>query len=86
MSVTHIAGPVITIGDRKIQRCSVCGEKLNDNLAILLGRLAAIGEPPKFLSWPVGEPVRFDGPAQFIVPHKDGDHLPPDCCIALVED
>lgn len=86
MSTTHIAGPVITIGSRKIQRCSVCGEKLGDNLPFLQGRVASAGGPPEFLSWPVGELVQFDGNRQSVLAHADGDQLPDDSCIGLVEE
>jgi hypothetical protein len=30
MSVTHIAGLIVTVNGRLIQRCAVCGEKLVD--------------------------------------------------------
>lgn len=93
MSVVHIPGPLITIGPRKIQRCSVCGEKLGDNLPFLQGRVAAVvvpGDKQKgpidILAWPVGCPIRVDGNHTTVIPFKDGDQLPDDCCLALVEE
>ena len=86
MSVTHIAGPVAEIGDRKIQRCIVCGEKLEDNFAILSGMVASVGSaPPKFLSWEVGCLVQVDGNRRSTLAHDDGTNLPDDSCIDLVE-
>lgn len=88
MSVTHIAGPVIEIGRRKIQRCSVCGEKLCDNLPHLQGRVHAVSTSgdPGFLSWEAGRLVRVDGVSQYMLNHVDGDPLPSDSCISLMEE
>lgn len=85
MSVTHIAGPVAQIGPRKIQRCIVCGEKMADNIDILEGRVAAVGGPPEFLSWPPEELVQYDGNRRSVLAHEDGSNLPADSCIDLVE-
>lgn len=55
MKTTHLSGPRITIGDRSIQRCSICGEKLCDSKG-QMGVVGPDGEPPKFNYW---EPGRF---------------------------
>ena len=96
MSVTHIAGPVVTIGCRRIQRCSVCGEKMCDNLPYLQGRMAfpepqeSEGLCPSGLdtmsTWEPAELVRFEGDAQYAILHIDGESVPEDCCIDLVEE
>ena len=84
-SVTHIAGPVIKIGPRQIQRCAVCGEKLADNIEILKGLVASPDGPPEFLSWDPGCLVRVDGHRASMLEHDDGTNLPDDTCLTLVE-
>lgn len=97
MSVTHIAGPVITVGCRRIQRCAVCGEKMKDNLPFLQGRTADFfgpqtskGSCPSELdsmrTWGPGSLVRYKGNSQVTLPHIDGESVPEDCCIELVEE
>jgi hypothetical protein len=89
MSVVHIPGPVIAVGRRKIQRCAVCGEKLVDNKAFIEGRVMAWsrenleGGTPGF--WPTLEPIRVDGTLSYVIEHVDGEQLPDDSCITLVE-
>lgn len=86
MSVTHIAGNVVSIGHRKIQRCAVCGDKMADNIAILQGRVASIGATKcELLTWPIGGLVNQDGNRMVVVDHDDGTDVPDDCCISLVE-
>jgi len=84
-SVTHIAGPVMQIGQRKIQRCAVCGEKLGDNLGILQGLVASVGGSPEFLSWEPGGLVQVVGNRMSALEHVDGTELPTDTCLDLVE-
>jgi hypothetical protein len=86
MSVTHIAGPTVTVGQRKIQRCLVCGEKLADNIDILKGIVASPDVPPEYLQWPPGDLVQQDGNRTSVIQHVDGTDLPEDCCINMVEE
>ena len=90
MSVTHIAGPVIEIGQRKIQRCAVCGEKLGDNLPFLQGRVGVVSTDPnrryEMLEWEPGGLVRHDGNHWAVVEHDNGANLPRDACIDLIEE
>lgn len=60
MSVSHIASPVVVIGDRHIrQRCGWCGETL---LEYDLARVAVpVGTDPMPATWPVDGVVRVDG-------------------------
>jgi hypothetical protein len=86
VSVTHIAGLVLHVGGRTIQRCSLCGEKLIDNK----GEEAPLnpdGSTPKTLTWEVGRLVRFEGDNP-VHSHllDDTDKLPEDSCLDLVED
>ena len=83
-SVTHVAGPLIKVGPRIVQRCPVCGEKLNDSRD--LANAASSDGPPEFLSWVEGALVQFQGARQSVV----GDFfqvtpLPDDFCLELVE-
>lgn len=88
MSVTHVAGPVVTIGSRVIQRCAVCGEKLADNKNTA-APVNPDGSPPEFPTWPerslvqieAGNPTRYSLAGDFM----QADKLPEDFCLALVE-
>lgn len=86
MSVTHIAGNVITIGLRKIQRCPVRGEKLVDNIDELNGRIASPDGDVTTSFWPVAELVQIEGNRSSVLQHVDGNNLPDDSCINLVEE
>lgn len=85
-STTHIAGPAVCIGDRVIQRCVVCGEKLVDNL----GQESPVkpdGSAPDVATWTDGAMVRIAPGRQTLV----GDWVaepraPSDFCLALVEE
>jgi hypothetical protein len=48
-TVTHVAACAIQVGDRVIQRCCVCGEKLADTL-----------DPNNYVVWKEGELVTTD--------------------------
>lgn len=88
VSVTHIAGPAITIhdsGDRVIQRCSLCGEKLIDSLG-MAAPINPDGSAPQVCVWEVGRLIQVTpgNPTQYLLlppSHK----LPDDSCLCLVE-
>lgn len=85
MSVTHVAGPAITVGSRTIQRCSVCGEKMLDSLGVMMA-VGPNGEEPKLWTWEPGRLVRYSGEQprrELLLP--DTEQLPGDACIDLVE-
>jgi hypothetical protein len=85
VSTTHVAGPTITVAGRKIQRCSVCGEKLCDSLNVAMP-VGPGGEEPTFPTWETGRLVRVtDGNPRSEVLLADTDRLPDDSCIDLVE-
>lgn len=84
-TVTHIAGPAITVCGRTIQRCSLCGEKLTDSLGCASpvrpdGTVDSIG------TWEVGRLVQVEGgnPTRYsLLPGTNC--LPDDSCIELIE-
>lgn len=85
MSVTHVAGPVVKIGDRCVQRCALCGEKLLDNLNVV-APLNADGTPPAFAVWGGRRLVCYDGNRSTDVgDFMERKILPPDFCLPLVE-
>lgn len=75
-TATHCAGPIIKIGQRYIQRCCICGEKLGDNAESGLGKF-----------WSEGEIVRARNDRfkstgrEFLMLKK----LPQDFCAGLLE-
>lgn len=91
MSVTHVAGPVVIFNklDRVIQRCAVCGYKLEDlvpsRVAVLSTRGPSDGGLPQFdqahlIRVTEGNPKHFEDLGNF----TEVD-LPDDFCLALVE-
>jgi len=86
MTTTHIAGPALNIGGRTIQRCSLCGEKLVDDLR-MASPVNPDGSAPSVGTWEVGRLVQVEGgnPTRWsLLP--DTDKLPADSCISLVEE
>lgn len=86
MSVTHIAGNRLDIRGRVIQRCSLCGEKLIDNLHEA-GPYRADGSiSDARATWPVGRLIRVtDGNPSRSVVLDDTDKLPDDSCLDMIE-
>lgn len=80
--VTHIAGPIINMQDRIIQRCAVCGELLVDTkdqitLADALEAIkVGIWAPLSMVRIDNGRSVRVDLPP---------DELPDDACIRTLD-
>lgn len=87
-SVTHVAGPVIKVYNRLIQRCPICGEKLIDNYGFI-PKKKSDGTKTKIQTWREGALVRYR--TSELVPSLVGDFwdeqqkLPKDFCLALVE-
>lgn len=84
MSVTHIAGPVIVLGGRLIQRCVVCGEKLADSKNTAMAALED-GTVPSFPTWRQAAFVQFDENRQSETGVFTHAPIPDDFCLALVE-
>ena len=92
MSTTHVAGPQIGFRklDRAIQRCAVCGEKLDDlRPSRIMVACTRPGDVPTIPSFPEahlirvteGNPKRFEVLGDF----RTAD-LPDDFCLSLVEE
>ena len=85
-TVTHIAGPAMTVGNRTIQRCCLCGEKLIDDK----NQMSPINPDGTIDKTPTWEPGRLiqttvnTNPTQYIL-LPDTDKLPPDTCLDLIE-
>jgi hypothetical protein len=88
-SVTHVAGPVVHINGRIIQRCPWCGEKLCDSEGVMMP-VGPDGKAQEFHTFPEGHliAVSRDGPttryltgAHFVIVET----LPSDFCLSLVE-
>jgi len=75
-SVTHLAGPCIVIGDRVIQRCMVCGDKLLDYDR----------RSNQIDVWPEASLVSVrNGEYRNLGDAFDTRELPDDSCVPLVE-
>ena len=91
MAFSHLAGVVVQVCDRVIQRCSICGAVLADskNTAAPLNEDGSI---PEFPTWEVGRFVRVTpgNPTSYVlldvVTNPNGDNkLPPDACFDLID-
>lgn len=84
-TVTHIAGNVITVGNRVIQRCSLCGEKLCDSLNTMTP-INKDGSIPEYPTWEVGKQIRVKegNPTRYTLLNDD-KQLPSDSCYDLLE-
>lgn len=81
MSVVHIAGNDVQIGDQLRQRCAWCGTVLVDHtLSQLMYEASTPPEERRPATWPVGGLVEVDGGASWTVEHNDGDPLPDNAC------
>jgi hypothetical protein len=87
MTVIHIAGLDITVGQHLRQRCGWCGAILTDyDLTRLVVLAVPDGQDPRPATWPVGGLVEVDDGnprASWVVKHADGDELPANACGAL---
>jgi hypothetical protein len=92
-TVSHLAGPAITFAcknprhvPRIIQRCSVCGQVLIDNIR-QAAPLNEDGTPPKTPTWEVGRFIQVTpgNPTEYRMLEDDSDKLPADSCLELVE-
>lgn len=76
MSVTHIAGPNITVNDRFTrQRCAWCAQILSEYDLDLVAVPVGQEGPPG--SWETGALVTVDGNASWVI---EADRLPDDSC------
>lgn len=91
-SWVHLAGTPVTLGDRVIQRCFICGMKLCDNL----GAMAPVGpngEAPAFPTFGVGDwievtpgnPTVYRSVGKTESPQITEGDVPENCCLEMVE-
>jgi len=80
-TITHIAGVVLNVCGRTIQRCSLCGAKLCDSLNAAMP-LEKDGSAPEFPTWQTGRLIQVEAgnPTRSSV-LPDSDKLPEDSCI-----
>lgn len=81
ISILHIAGVHVTVGNRLRQRCAWCGAVLIDyDLALVAVPVGQEGAPAV---WPVGDLVLVDGHVSALVEHVDGEPVPEGACARL---
>jgi hypothetical protein len=90
VSTTHVVGPQVVFGklDRAIQRCAICGEKLDDYRPSRIAIVGTSGAPSGLPSFGEGRLLRVsDGNPKSFVDVGDfvNDPLPDDFCLSLVE-
>lgn len=90
MTTTHVVGPQVRFSklDRVIQRCAVCGEKLDDYRPSRIAIISSDGDcslpsfaEARLLRVTEGTPKSFVDVGDFI-----NDPLPDDFCLKLVEE
>lgn len=81
MSISHIAGPYMTIGSHRIQRCCICGEEL---IMMDLRNIATPdGQKNDFSrGWPEQRLVRISGNQSVLL--DDTSKLPEDSCFNTI--
>lgn len=86
--VVHLAGPIVMIDGRLIQRCVVCGEKLLDSknamVAVPTNRQAE--DDTELAHWEEGYLIEFSGSQQVALGMFESEGpLPDEFCLSLVE-
>jgi hypothetical protein len=89
-AVTHIAGSPVLVGRKGRQRCAWCGELLLRVDGDEMVHANANGSPPTAPKpWELGalvEVAHFHQVARYsVVPHADGDLLPPNTCFGRLK-
>lgn len=89
MSAVHLAGNRVVIGDRVIQRCLICGERLTD-IPSVSNTAVPEGMNPEIATWEVGAWVEHDGNRMSLVgrtesPEFGATEVPENCCVDLIE-
>lgn len=89
-TTTHVAGPVVGFAklDRVIQRCAVCGYKLEDLRPSQIAMVSSDGHndipqfpEAHFVRVTEGNPKRFEVLGEFTIAD-----MPEDFCLSLVEE
>lgn len=83
MIVIHMAGPVMLIQGRIIQRCAICGTKLVDNAGMEMP-LNPDGTYPAVCVWPIKRLIEQEDNRFSVLPETN--ETPDDLCLySLVE-
>jgi len=81
MSKIHIAGFPVRIGNKGRQLCAWCGFILFDvdhsNVMVAPNEDGSVWSPSP---WPVGQLISVSENVMTVIPHKDGDDIPLQCC------
>lgn len=83
--IIHVAGPVITVGTLRRQRCTWCGALVEEHDLAMVSRPVEAGEDPD-VPW---EPavwtglVAVDGHVFWAVADPEDGKIPPTSCMAL---
>jgi hypothetical protein len=85
----HLAGNRVVIGDRVIQRCLICGDRLTD-IPDLSCTAVPEGMPRQVATFEVGAWVKRDGNMLIVVgrtesPEFGKSEVPEHCCVDLIE-
>jgi hypothetical protein len=81
VTMTHVAGLPVTVGQEMRQRCAWCGAVIVD---YDLTRLAVpVGQDPTPATWELGALVVVDGGMQRVADDQADDKLPADACARL---
>jgi hypothetical protein len=77
--IVHIASQAVQIGPEIRQRCVWCGYEITAvDLRLIAVQIEHANDP--YPTWPGGGLIAVDGPATYVVEHKDGDKLPSTFC------
>lgn len=83
MSVTHLTGPVVRVGDRVIQRCVICGDKIFD--ATVCDHAGDTDRVMRRMAWKEGRLLEINRKRRRCYMPKSDTPFPSDFCLALVE-
>lgn len=87
--IVHLAGTPVTIGDRVIQRCLICGCKLLDSEDPVVNVIVDEGQA-KFYTWVPGGWIQVNHQSAYLLyqsetPEFTEQELPSNNCMGLVE-
>lgn len=79
-TISHLAGPSITVSGRVLQRCLICGAKLSDSKGTMM--LSTDDGDNGFPTWPPGRfiQVSVGQPTRSLLLPDEGERLPADVC------
>lgn len=89
MPTVHLAANRVIIGNRVIQLCLICGERLTD-VPDVANTAVPEGMNPEVATWEVGAWIEQDGNRMSLVgrtesPEFGETDVPANCCVDLIE-